>query len=118
MFVDRDQANAVKGVYAVSQHEGQEELPDDDPEVVACLERINDPVPSTIGKGQLLRWLDAHDLLASVDAAVAQAGGLTQRLWQEAPTFPRHDPMVIAIATAIGMTEADLDEVYREAAQL
>lgn len=39
MFVDRDESGNVKGVYACQQHDGQEELTDGAPEVLAFIDR-------------------------------------------------------------------------------
>jgi hypothetical protein len=64
------------------------------------------------------RALNGLGLLAAVDAAVAQADPLTQRLWARAPFFPRSDTLVFGIAQALGKTETDLDNIFRLAASL
>jgi hypothetical protein len=66
--------------------------------------------------GQLIRVLAELGLLASVDAAVSGADALTQRLWARASIFPRNDPLVLAIAQALGKSAVDLDDVSRLAA--
>jgi hypothetical protein len=43
---------------------------------------------------------------------------LTQRLWARAPIFPRNDPLLLAVAQALGKTEADLDNIFRLASSL
>lgn len=47
-------------------------------------------------------------------AAVVQASGdpTAQVLWARAIEFPRQDPMLIQMATAAGMSSADIDAVY------
>ena len=55
-------------------------------------------------------------ILVAVDAAVARADALTQRLWARAAFFPRNDPLVLAVAQALGKSAADLDDIFRLAA--
>lgn len=110
MFVDRDENGKVIGVYALSQRDGQEELLDDHADIEAF---HADPVPQQVSAGQMLQALNELGLLATVDAAVAQADAFAQRLWARAPNFPRNDPMVIAIGTAIGKTSQELDDLFR-----
>lgn len=87
-------------------------------EVDAALADLANPVPKVVAAGAMIRALTQLDKLAAVDAAVAKADPLSQRLWSRAASFPRSDPQVIAIATAIGMSSSDLDALYRLAATL
>lgn len=74
------------------------------------------PVPQEASSGQIIVALAELDWLNAVDAAVAQAGSLEQRLWARASRFPRNDVMVVAIATAIGKNSQELDDMFRLAA--
>lgn len=74
------------------------------------------PVPAEVGSGQLIQALHELNLLAVVDAAVAAADELTRRLWASGRIFPRQDPLVIAIASALGKNDAELDDIFRLAA--
>ncbi|MBX3498762.1 MAG: hypothetical protein KF889_04905 [Alphaproteobacteria bacterium] len=74
------------------------------------------PVPASVSAGQLIRALDQVDLLDTVDAAVAQADSLTQRLWARAAIFERSDPLIVGMAAAIGQTTEQLDDLFRLAA--
>jgi hypothetical protein len=85
-------------------------------EVAAAVAHLDNPVPPEVKAGQLIRALDELGLLATVDAAVAQADPLTQRLWARASTFPRNDPLLLSFAQSIGKTSADLDNIFRLAA--
>jgi hypothetical protein len=114
-YVDRN-SGAITGVYACQQYQGQEEVADDAADVAAFLTKK--PPAQLATAGQLIRALSQLGLLTAVDAAVAQADALTQRLWARAPEFPRNDPMVSAIAQAIGKTQADLDNVFALAVTL
>ena len=84
----------------------------------AAFAALANPVPKVVAAGAMIRALTQLGKLDAVDAAVAKASPLSQRLWARAASFPRSDPQVIAIATAIGMTTADLDALYRLAATL
>jgi hypothetical protein len=75
-------------------------------------------IPSQVTAGQLIRALNQLGMLASVDAEVAGADAMTQRLWARAPIFPRNDPMLIAMATSIGKTSGDIDAVFQLAETL
>jgi hypothetical protein len=79
---------------------------------------LDNPVPHEVMAGQLIRSLDQLGLLATIDAAVAQADALTQRLWGRAATFPRNDPLLVSFAQGIGKTPAELDNIFRLAATL
>ena len=110
-WVQRE-AGRVVGVFA-SQQEGsaEEELPDDHPDVLAYL---NPPpaTPESVTAAQLIRALDQMGLLGAVEAAAAQAGGLTLKLWNRAPNFHRDDPLIAGVAAAINKTSADVDELF------
>ncbi|MPZ31450.1 MAG: hypothetical protein GEV13_10710 [Rhodospirillales bacterium] len=115
MFVDR-RDGAICGLHHNKQHDGQEELPDDAAEIADYLESVANPVPGQVSAGQLIQALAGLELLDGVDAAVAQANAMTQRLWARAAFFPRQDPMVLAIASAVGQTSEQMDELFRLAA--
>ncbi len=75
----------------------------------------NVPVPAFITASQLIRELAQHDLLDAVDAVIAKADALTQRLWERAAIFERRDPLVIVIAGALGRDTVWLDDFFRTA---
>jgi len=75
----------------------------------------NAPVPAFITAGQLIRELVERGLLDAVDAAVAKADTLTQRLWARAAIFERRDHMVVGIAIALGRDMIWLDDFFRAA---
>jgi hypothetical protein len=93
-----------------------DEIDDDAPELLEFLEEISTPRVSAVSAGQLIQALAELDLLAAVDAAVAQADALTQRLWARAAIFPRNDPLVIAVAEALGKTPTEIDDIFALAA--
>jgi hypothetical protein len=71
------------------------------------------PAPIIVSAASLRRALDAKGWLASVRAAVAGADDLIQELWTAASVFPIDDPMVAAVAAAIGKTPDDVLAVFQ-----
>jgi hypothetical protein len=71
------------------------------------------PAPIIVSAASLRRALAAKGWLASVRAAVAGADVLTQELWTAASMFPIDDPMVAAVAAAIGKTPDDVLAVFQ-----
>jgi hypothetical protein len=126
MFVDRDQEGNIIALFALRQREGQEELSATAADLLAFLSptllgsvaSLSNPIPASVTAGQFIRALDNVGLLGQVDAAVTQADALTQRLWARASVFPRKDPMIEAVAQALGKSSTDLDNIFRLAANL
>ena len=77
-----------------------------------------EPVPTVLTIRQAKRVLLAAGLLDDVDAAVAQADRGTQLDWEYATEIRRDWPTLIAMATALGMTDAQLDQLFIEGAKL
>lgn len=75
-------------------------------------------IPTSVTNTQLKRELDALGKLSAAVSAVTAAGGLTLQLWYGAGVFDRTDPLLIQMATALGMTSADLDSAFIAAAKL
>lgn len=60
-----------------------------------------------------------QDVQPAIDAiADPVQRGMVQIEWDDSQEFQRTRPTLIALATAIGMTEADLDNLFTQAAQL
>ncbi|MCZ7855997.1 hypothetical protein O9X81_05170 [Agrobacterium salinitolerans] len=120
VYVQRDEGGVVVGLYANFQTGIAEELlEDDDPEVVAFQ---NPPeVLPPITKRQLRLTLVRNGIsLETVEAAIASmAEGLpkaeAQIEWADASTFNRDHPTLLLIAAALGLTEAQVDAMWREA---
>jgi hypothetical protein len=75
-------------------------------------------IPQSVTNAQLKRQLDVMGKLGASQAAVTQAGGLTMELWYGAGEFHRTDPLLTAMATAIGMTSSDVDAAFIAAVKL
>lgn len=58
--------------------------------------------------------LDA-DLLSIVSTALSGAGPLAQLAWAEATEFHRNSPTIAAIASGLGLTDLQTDDLFRAA---
>lgn len=83
-----------------------------------------EPVPASVSARQLRLWLVRHGVsLAAVDAAIAAIPDAQQREecrveWDYAPYVERSHPMLIPLAAALGLSESQVDEAFREASGL
>ncbi|MET4258468.1 pectin methylesterase-like acyl-CoA thioesterase [Bradyrhizobium sp. S3.12.5] len=75
------------------------------------------PVTSVTPRQARLALL-ASGLLDQVQAAVDAAAGATKITWEYAGVFDRNDPMIASIGVALGLTTAQIDALFAEAAAL
>lgn len=64
---------------------------------------------------QALQALDDFNYLDAAEAAIAQADAKSQRAFNKATEFRRNSPTVQAIADTVGISESQLDELFRHA---
>lgn len=75
------------------------------------------PVPVTVSRFQARAALLAADLLQAVEAAIAASGNpVAQLAWADAVEFRRDSPTIAAMAAALGLTDAQVDNLFRTAA--
>jgi hypothetical protein len=80
--------------------------------------------PRAVSARQIRLWLVQHGIsLAAVDAAIDAIQDPVQRSqtqveWEYAPYVERTHPMLLPLATALGLTEAQVDQAFTEAAVL
>jgi hypothetical protein len=80
------------------------------------------PIPASVSARQIRLWLIQHGVsLSQVDAAIASIEDPMQRdsvqvEWEYAPYVERAHPMLIPLAAALGLTEAQVDQAFIEAA--
>lgn len=55
-------------------------------------------------------------LLPQVEAAVSAADPIIQMAWAKAIEFHRFSPTILALSAQLGMTDAQLDDLFRAAA--
>lgn len=85
-------------------------------------ESLTPPVPPSVSARQIRLWLVRHGIaLAQVDAAIDAITDQLQRdsvrvEWDYAPYVERSHPMLIPLAAALGLTEAQVDQAFIEAA--
>lgn len=82
------------------------------------------PPPASVTARQIRLWLVSHGVsLAAVDSAIDGIADHTQREmvrveWEYAPYVERAHPMLVPLAAALGMDEAQVDAAFREAETL
>lgn len=77
------------------------------------------PVPEEVSRFQARAALLNAGLLAQADAAVAGSGNaLLQLAWTDAVSFKRNSPGIAALAPALGLDDAALDDLFRAAAEI
>jgi hypothetical protein len=87
-----------------------------------------DPVPQTVGSGQIRAAMiasgyasDDDALSATIEAILFQIPDQDHRaiavtLWRNAAEFRRNHPFLGAVQAALGKTDADIDDLFRLAA--
>lgn len=76
------------------------------------------PVPQVVSRFQALAALHLAGLRPGVEAAIAQADPLAQLAWNEALEFRRTSPTLLALTSALGWTDEQLDDLFRTAATI
>lgn len=89
------------------------------PEVQAPEVQAPDPVPQVVSRFQARAALHAAGLLSSVEDAIATGADVfTQIAWADAVEFRRNSPTIATLAASIGLTETQIDDLFRQAAQI
>lgn len=76
------------------------------------------PVPASVTPRQIRQAMTAAGLRASVEAAIAAADQDTKDWYEFATEFRRDHAMVAALASALSVTEQQLDDLWTLAASL
>lgn len=80
--------------------------------------------PRSVTARQIRLWLVSHGVsLAAVEAAIdaitdAQQREMVRVEWEYAPYVERTHPMLVPLAAALGLSEAQVDQAFREAATI
>lgn len=77
-----------------------------------------DIVPPSVSMRQARLALLQAGKLDAVNAVVAAADPATQLSWEYSATVERANPIIAALAEGLGMTSADLDNLFRAASAL
>lgn len=106
-----DADTQVEGVLGVYLHEDWEVMRDDEM-------RARNPVPSQVTMRQARLALLKRGLLDDVEAVIAASGRAAQLEWEYAAVVDRSNPAVAAVQQQQGLADAQIDDLFREAAKL
>lgn len=79
--------------------------------------RARDPVPQQVTMRQARLELLERELLDDVEAVIAAAGRAAQIEWEFAAVVERAHPVIAVVQQQQGMTDAQIDDLFREAAK-
>ena len=74
-------------------------------------------VPQQVTMRQARLEMLSRDLLDDVDAVIAVAGRAAQIEWEYASTVDRDNPVIAVVQQQQGMTDEQIDDLFREAAK-
>lgn len=80
--------------------------------------RARNPVPQQVTMRQARLALLSAGLLDDVEAVISAAGRAAQLEWEYASVVDRSNPAVAIVQQQQGMTDAQIDDLFREAAKL
>ncbi len=106
-----DSSTQIDGVLGVYSQSDWETMRDDEM-------RARNPVPQQVTMRQARLELLKRALLDDVEAVITAAGREAQIQWEYAAVVDRSNPAVAAVQQQQGMTDAQIDDLFREAAKL
>lgn len=77
-----------------------------------------DPIPLSVTRFQARAALHLAGLLDDAEAAIAQAHPLSRIAWEHAHVYRRDSPTLISIGQQLGLSESDMDELFKTAASI
>ena len=80
--------------------------------------RARNPVPQQVTMRQARLELLKRALLDDVEAVITTAGREAQIQWEYASVVERSNPVIAIVQQQQGMTDAQIDDLFREAAKL
>ena len=80
--------------------------------------RMRNPVPQQVTMRQARLELLTRALLDDVEAVITAAGREAQIQWEYASVVERSNPVIAIVQQQQGMTDAQIDDLFREAAKL
>ena len=112
-FIPMDPGNTDYQAYLAWVAEGNEPLPPDTLTPEEILE--NERNSMVCSRFQALAALHLAGLLEPVETAIASADTITQLAWANALEFRRNSPTIASLGALIGMTDEQLDDLFRTA---
>ena len=106
-----DAATQVDGVLGVYSQADWETMREDEM-------RARNPVPQQVTMRQARLELLRRALLDDVEAVITAAGHEAQIQWEYASVVERSNPVIAIVQQQHGMTDAQIDDLFRDAAKL
>lgn len=75
-------------------------------------------IPQEISRLQGLLILERNGLLTQCEALVQQSTVETKLAWANASTFNRQSPTLLTLATALGLNDQQLDQLFIDGSQI
>lgn len=75
-------------------------------------------IPQIVSRMQAKMALSNAGLLAGVESAVAAGTAATQIYWSDAPEFHRDHPVLLALATELGLSSGQVDALFTAASAI
>ena len=76
------------------------------------------PIPFSVTPFQAKAAILQAGLLPAVEAALATASPIAQLAWSDATEFTRDSPTIAALAAQLGLTDAQVDDLFIAASQV
>lgn len=105
-----DPANSDRQRYLQWLDAGGVPLPPEPPAPIAS--------PASVTMRQARLELLSRELLDDVEAVITSAGRAAQIEWEYAATVDRSHPIIAVVQQQQGMTDSQIDDLFREAAKL
>ena len=86
--------------------------------VVETYATVATPPPVAVSMLQARLAINAAGLRSKVDAALSAASQDVQDYWNLSPTIERSHPIVAQICAALGLTDAQMDQLFKAAANI
>ena len=109
-YVERDSTGNIIGIYANLQDGFAEEWVDNPVLYVPPV----DPSTLTLTPRQIRLVLNAANLRTEVENAVVAADQNTKDMWGYSSVFLRTDPILNAMATSLGISSSQLDQLFEQ----
>ena len=92
-------------------------LPETPPDPLAQIKSLEaERAAMAVSRFQAMASLLDAGLLSQVNTALADAGPLAQLAWAEATEFRRNSPTIAGLASGLGLTDTQVDDLFRAAA--
>ena len=77
-----------------------------------------DQIPMSVTRFQARAALHMAGMLDDAEAAIAEAHPLSRIAWEHANVYRRDSPTLISIGQQLGLSEDDMDELFKTAASI